>query len=511
MKQLTILIVVIIAYSASISAIKRPNATKQPDAKKRPNIVVILSDDVGFEEYGMFGIREGASNTPNIDKLSQKGVAFKTTYAQSICVPSRAVFISGNYGVNTGSYDNSLSYLPNVRGRINRDKERLPLFTKVAKDAGYKVAIAGKWHHILGGWIPDDKDILGVDTYCMWNGSKRGYERVLDTILSYEPTWEAKNLLPRYWKPMYIQNGKLLKTKLEDYGPDILSDFICDFMEQEADSEKPFLAYYTMALAHGVHCPTPRDTLNGDTPNNNDYKWSTKKGQHYFRSQIRYMDELIKKINDKAHELGIADNTIFIYTSDNGTVSLAKSRRVEYGVHVPLVIWGAGIEQRGLTDELTDFTDILPTIADFAGITVDKPYDGKSLKPFLIGEKDETKEVIYSFPGISRLVRTKDFMLEAVCPLYGYPKGRFYKTNGSCDGRGYENITDNPKYIKERAMFDSLLNVYPATLPESFDDPIWKLGHMNRGYKVFTGKRKRNNHLVLPTLYKFYDESFGSN
>ncbi len=499
MKKLAILGLILFAYSEITFA------------QTRPNIIVILSDDVGFEEYGMFGIREGASNTPNIDSLSRQGVSFKNTYAQSICVPSRAVLMTGSYGVNTGSYDNSLTYHPDLGARINRYRERLPFFTKVAKDAGYKVAIAGKWHHVLGRWIPDDKKILGVDTYCMWNGSKRGYERVLNTKLAYEPTWEAKDKLARYWKPMYIQDGELLKTKLTDYGPDLLSDFICAFMEQETESEEPFLAFYSMVLAHGVHCPTPRDTLNGDIPNNNDHKWATEEGQYYFRSQIRYMDELVKKVNDKAHELGIADNTIFIYTSDNGTVSSAKSRGVEYGVHVPLVVWGAGIEQRGLTDELADFTDILPTIADFAGITVNKSFDGKSLKPFLIGEKDETKEVIYSFPGISRLVRTKDFMLEAVCPLYGHPEGRFYKTNGSCDGRGYENVTDNPIYAKERAMFDSLLNVFPSTLPESFEDPIWKLDGMERGYNVFTGKRKRNNHLVLPTRYKFYDESFGSN
>ena len=79
--------------------------------KQRPNIVVILSDDIGFEEFGIYKVKKGeVSNTPNIDKLGEVGVAFKTAYAQSICGPSRAMFYSGNYAMHNGAYDNKIKY-----------------------------------------------------------------------------------------------------------------------------------------------------------------------------------------------------------------------------------------------------------------------------------------------------------------------------------------------------------------------------------------------------------------
>lgn len=116
--------------------------------------------------------------------------------------------------------------------------------------------------------------------------------------------------------------------------------------------------------------------------------------------------------------------------------------------------------------------------------------------------------MIYSFPGPTRLVRTKEFMLEAVCPLYGKPDGRFYKTNGSWDGRGYENSTHNPEFAAERATFDALLEHYPTRLPASWDDPLWKDPSMQKGYKFFTNPRTAAKHLELPGKYKFYDPTF---
>ena len=184
-----------------------------------------------------------------------------------------------------------------------------------------------------------------------------------------------------------------------------------------------------------------------------------------FLSQINYLDKLVGKIVQTVDDAGITDNTIIIFASDNGTTASAKSKGVEYGVHVPFIVHGHKIKQRGMTSELMDFTDVLPTLADLAGATIpaDKNVDGISLKPFLCGES-ETKEVIYSFPGVARLVRTKDFMLEAVSPLYEQPRGRFYKTNKSWDGPGYENISHNPEYAPIRKQFDQYVSELPSTL-----------------------------------------------
>jgi len=485
-------------------------------AAKRPNIVFILSDDAGFEEFGIYDVKKGEpSNTPNIDKLGERGVAFAHCWGQAICGPSRSMLISGNYAIHNGAYDNKLAYLPGKKGRLGTG-DNLPHFTRILHDAGYKVAVGGKWHNPAGYMVLDDHKELGLDSWCVWNADPKPLEERPGEKLVPDDMWEIAAIsglpkIARYWKPGIIKNDVVVPTTMKDYGPDIFNDFNCELIEENANGDQPFLAYYTQVLPHGAHCPTP-DLVEkeGYSPTNESTKKGTAEGMKMFLAQLNYADKLVGKVIAKVEELGIADNTIILYASDNGTTSSAKGRGVEYGVHVPFMVAGAGIKQRGMTDELMDFTDVLPTLVDFASAEIpkDQHVDGTSLKPFLTGKSETTKDAIYSFPGPTRLVRTKDFMLEAVCPLYGKPQGRFYKTNGSWDGRGYENITHNPEFAAERKKFDVLLNTYPTRLPDSWDDPLWQEKSMQKGYTFFTNPRTVDKHLDLPRQYPFYDPSF---
>lgn len=483
------------------------------EKNKRPNIVVILSDDVGFEEHGIYDVRKGeSSKTPNIDKLGNEGVCFKTAWAQAICGPSRAMFYSGNYAANNGAYDNKICWRP---GNEKRNLDRFPNFMKVLHDAGYKTAVAGKWHNPIGGQLGVHNDLLGVDEYIVWNSMPDKIKSLTGQTVTPDENWEIaaiskQPILSRFWKPMYVKNGELMETTMNDYGPDILAKFICDFIDENADSAEPFLAFYPMVLAHSSHCVTPFDVDNGAKPSNEHFKSGTQPGRSYFENQIRYADKLVGDIVETINKAGIADNTIIIYASDNGTTSSAKGKGVEYGVHVPFVVAGAGIKQRGMTDELLDFTDVLPTLADFAQAKVASKYnvDGRSAKDFLTGKSDATKPVIFAQPGVSSLVRTKEFMLEAVSPLYGFPNGRFYKTNGSYDGRGYENITHNEEYKKEREQFEAYLVKMSSKLPHSFDNELWKTKDLKRGYNFFNNDMRKKAHLSLPKAYQFYDPSF---
>lgn len=489
---------------------------KAKDKKKdtRPNIIVILSDDVGFEEYGIYKVKKGEpSNTPNIDKLGMQGVTFKTAYAQAICGPSRAMLYSGNYAANNGAYDNKLYWNPEAKkGKMNLDQ--FPNFVKILHDAGYSTAVAGKWHNPIGGHLGINNELLGVDDYMVWYSDADKVEKITGVKLTPDEDWElaaltGKPLLSRFWKPAYIHNDKLLTTTMNDYGPDLLSDYICDYIKDNSKSEQPFLAFYSMVLAHSAHCVTPYEVEKGEKPSNEHFRKGTEKGSAIFKSQVRYADQLVAKIQQTVIDQGIDDNTIIIYASDNGTTASAKGKGVEYGVHVPFIVAGAGIKQRGMTDELIDFTDVLPTLADFAQTEIPSKYnvDGVSTKDFLTGKSDKTKEVMYAHPGVSTVIRTKDFMLEAVSPVYGYPKGRFYKTNGSYDGRGYENITNNPSYPEERARFEEYYQRLKPKFPESFDDPIWQ-SQIKKGYKFFNNEKRKKSHLSLPKSYQFYDPSF---
>ena len=484
-------------------------------AQKRPNIVLILADDIGFEEFGVYKVKKNKpSNTPNIDALAEQGVAFKTAYAQSICGPSRSMIYSGNYAMNTGAYDNKLAYKPGMK-RINKDLDRLPNFVKVLHDAGYTTLVSGKWHNPAGGTLGVHNELLGVDEYMVYNSQPSSVKKLTGIDLKPDENWETaaiskQPILSRYWKPQYVKNGKLLETTMKDYGPDLLSDYVCDFIKRKAKSDQPFLAFYPMVLAHSSHCVTPIDVKNGDKPSNVHERMADPKGKRYFLNQVAYADQLVQKIWNTIQEQGIADETIFIFTSDNGTTASAKSKGVEYGVHIPFVVTGAGIKQRGMTDELTDFTDVLPTLAAFAETKVPSKYnvDGVNIKPFLTGKSNETKPVIYAQPGVSSIVRTKDYLLEAVSPVYGYPKGRFYKTNNSYDGRKYENITHDEKYTVQRTQFEKYLDKFHNLSPVSFDDPIWEKPNLKRAYKHFNNPKRKKSHLSLPVNYKFYDPSF---
>ena len=506
-----------LAFITLMSLFSFTAAASEP---QRPNIVVFLSDDAGFEEFGIYKVKKDkASNTPNIDRLGERGTTFAHCWGQSICGPSRSMFLSGNYAVHNGAYDNNLKYLPEVKGKIQNNPERVPSFTKLIKDAGYQVAIAGKWHNPAGYMVLKNPKELGVDEYCMWNAYPRTFEKLLGVKLIPDDTWEPNDYvkkgsmkISRYWKPGIIQNNKVLTTTMKDYGPDIYSDFVCDFIKKNAAAKKPFLAYYTMVLPHDSHCVTPIEVAQGATPSNKNYPKHTEKGYQMFLSQLHYADKLVGKVVRQIEASGIADNTIIIYASDNGTTSSAKGKGVKYGVHVPFIVAGAGIKKRGMTQELMDFTDVLPTLVDFAGASLpqDKNVDGKSLKPFLTGESEHTKEVIYSFPGVGRLVRTKDYMLECVSPLYTSPVGRFYKTNGSWDGRAYENISTHPEYASVRKLFVQHMSKIDWPLPTSFEDPVWQHPSMQQGFKHFTNKKVKKRFFELPKSYPFYDPSFKS-
>jgi arylsulfatase A len=488
----------------------------------KPNIVFIISDDVGFEEVGCYGVIDRESITPNIDRLSEKGVRFNTCYAQAICGPSRAMLYTGNYAINTGQYDNKLKYFKSDAETVSERRreyrnhyQSLPCLTKIMKDGGYFVGWAGKWHHttIAGGHVHKISKELGIDTYIEYSSSPKMYEKLIGEKMMPDDTWErsaigGEPIISRYWKPGFIKDGEIMETDMNDYGPDILANFICEEIKKERPDDQPFFLMYTMNLAHSAHCVTPYEVATGASPDNTHIRKGTPEGTKIFKSQVRYMDALVGRIIDTVEEEGLIEDTIIIYTSDNGTTSSAKSKGVEYGVHVPFVVSGPQIDIIGPTDELMDFTDILPTFAEWAGVDLSNvKYDGISLAPFLRGNSHDTKPTIYSFAGPARLIRTKTHLLEAVSPLYDQPSGKLYKTNGSFDGKGYENLASSGDYLEIQSEFEHLKALLPSVLPESFSDIIWEREEMQKAKAHFDNAKRKRATLSLPKDYMFYDDS----
>ena len=458
---------------------------------KLTNIVLIMSDDVSPDLYGCYG--NDLVKTPNIDKMAKQGVMFQTAWASAICAPSRAMIMTGRYGSTTGVYFNAL-WMKDSSKRLFLDNSS---FGKLLRDAGYATAIAGKWH--CGSVMPYE-DSVGFDEYCLWEGA--GEIEKLEGSPKYERLYDGDGAHPRFWQPSVVQNHKLVKTGPNDFGPDIFTNFICDFIERNKD--RPFLAYYPMVAPHGTREGVTTTPLRGKVGEMG--KPPTKEeADARFRALNEYIDVCVGRIIEKVTTLGLLENTLIVYCADNGTAVTAKSRGVERGSHVPFVVWGGGVKKRGATDELMDYSDVLPTLVDYAGGDLGGyKADGKSLKPFLSGKTDKHREWIYSCVSTTQLMRTKEYMLEVVNPILDSPRGRFYYTGNHRFGKGYELVNDHREHAATRKQFDKILENMPPLMK---DNPFWKTNK---------GKRFLNEYILDPKYpkkhlhnhddYRFYEE-----
>jgi arylsulfatase A-like enzyme len=484
-------------------------AADPPTTNSRPNIVLILADDVSADMFSCYE-QPGTARTPNIDRLGREGAQFRTCFAPAICAPSRACLMTGVYGNRSGVFRNDM-WAFDSRGTLFT---RQHSWAKLLREAGYATAVAGKWHcGAKEAWEPE----VGFTEFCMWEGPEKIKAHFgIDVIESGQRKQLA---LPdvRYWYPSTVCNREYVEVTESDFGPDIRCEFLMDFMTRMAASNTPFVAYWPTVIPHGPYSTTPDAgaimDIEQEKPDTKGLSreqreqvledYGRKQGER-FVNLIEYMDKLIGKLIRRAEDLGIYDNTYFIFCADNGTATTAKDRGVERGVHVPYVVKGPGVRQRGLTDELTDFADIAPTLLDMAGVPypADVAFDGKSQMPFLTGETESHREWIYAYTGPVQVLRTKTHLLEARAPFYGKPRGRFYFTGDNRFGRGYERMDNAP----ERARFDELIQSLPSHLEE--DHAFWtsKLGRRwlakNPDRSVLAAKQLHNH-----PDFSFYDET----
>lgn len=322
-------------------------------AAEKPNVVLILADDVGVEAFSSYGSEQ--YRTPRLDRIADTGVRFTHAYSTPLCTPSRVAIMTGKSNVR--NYTDFGALQPGSY-----------TFAQLFRDAGYKTAVAGKWQLQGSANVPGTPtSASGFDTYCLWN------------------TGRTKR--PRYWTPSIEQDGRLLDLPADAYGPDVFTDFLIEFIEQNRDG--PFLAYYPMALVHDPFLPTP-DSADRDSRDE----------QRNFEDMVAYADKVVGRIDDTLERLGIADETILIFTSDNGThrkirsrlghvaVQGAKGTPRDAGTHVPLIVRAPGALGGRVLDDLIDFSDFLPTLADAVGVPLppELETDGVSFWPRILGQ-----------------------------------------------------------------------------------------------------------------------------
>lgn len=362
--------------------------------QQRPNIVLIMADDLGYECI----VANGGSSyqTPVLDHMAASGIRFENCHSQPLCTPSRVQIMTGMYNVR-----NYTDF-----GILERDQTT---FAHLFKNAGYKTCIAGKWQL---GREEDSPEYFGFDEHCLWQHT---HGRV-----------DAEKHDTRFSNPLLEINGESIRYSNGEYGPDIVSDYLCDFMER--NKENSFLAYYPMILTHCPFTPTPasRDWDPADM-GSLDYKGDTA----YYNDMVSYMDKIVGKILAKLEDLGLSDNTLVLFTGDNGTdqpiVSIlngmempgGKSFTTDNGTHVPMIAYWKGVIREGdVCHDLVDFSDFLPTICQAAGIVVpNQPLmDGRSFLPQLYGKKGNPRDWIYGWycprrKDLKEWVRGKGFKL----------------------------------------------------------------------------------------------------
>ena len=446
---------------AGAAAISLPglSLSKEKKLKKHKpyNFVLILADDLGAYDVGCYGSTK--YHTLNIDSLAEQGMRFKTCFACPICTPSRAMLMTGRYGFRTGWYN--FSRRPGTPNRKDHDIDLgdEPNFARMLKQAGYTTAIAGRWlgYHYEYKSVPK----AGFDQYCLWGiwdnmlppGVKhRGAMESLPQTEKQSGAAKGGGVTSRYWHPCMLRNGKYVPTKATDFGPNIASDFCIDFLREQKQNKNPFFLYYSMIRPHEPYPPMP------------DPERPEQKKESGLKASIEYTDHLAGKVVRELDSLGLAEDTIVMFIGDNGTNNSGKADCTERGARVPCIFRCPGTIPSGvISDELTDLSDILPTMAGFSGaqLPVGVTIDGMSLVPTLCGRSGTHREWIFSYLHDHRILRDKRWLLEG--------DGRFYDCGGNRDGNGYKIVTNSkdPEVIEARRRFDKILEKLPA--PEGLE------------------------------------------
>ena len=335
-------------------------------APAKPNIIFILVDDYGIPGVGCYG---GIYQTPNIDALAAGGIRFERCFSSPLCAPSRALCMMGRYGFRTGVVDNPHG------GRATPKKEIC--VAKTMKTAGYATAVAGKWRQL--GYFNSKAEgaVWGFDESLLWGNGAGG---------------EGGD---RYWGTDFVQNGQPLKGIKGRYGPDILHEFVVDFIRRHRD--EPFFIYYPMTMIHGSFRPTP------DMPKNVTDRPVLYKGM------IAYLDKLMGKLVEELDKMNLREKTLIVFVGDNGsvdtgtvhgrTVDGVKHELKEGGSRVPLIANWKGTAPAGkVLPDLVDFTDFYVTFAELAGAKLPEGHklDGHSFAPQLRGEKGNPREWVYA-------------------------------------------------------------------------------------------------------------------
>jgi arylsulfatase A len=397
-----------------------PVLAQEQSAPSKPNIIMILSDDVGIGDVGCSG---GPFKTPQIDTLAKGGTRFEYCYATPLCGPSRCQLLTGRYPFRTGLINN------NSHEAIQPGHEIM--MPTVLKKAGYVTASVGKWGQMSFG--PGE---WGFDEYLMFPGSGR------------------------YWREQtarYRVNGQRRNLPEGQYLPDLMHEFVVSFIARHKD--QPFFLYYPMSHIHGPIVRTP------------DSKPGAGQDELY-ADNIAYMDKLVGKLMAELDRLHLREKTVVLFAGDNGTARFGvntatvngrriigmKATMLEGGSRVPLLVnWPGVTPGAKVSHDLIDFSDFFATFAELGGAELPKgvTLDSHSFAAQIKGEKGAPREWVYVELNGRSYVRNDRFKLTKKGELFDLSEAPYKEILIASD-------TTDPAAIDARKHLQEILDRHPA-------------------------------------------------
>jgi len=413
-------------------------STPKASAKRPPNILFILADDLGYAELGCYGQQK--IKTPHLDRLASQGMRFTLHYSGSpVCAPSRCVLLTGKHPGHAAIRNNKeMKQLPDeVARRYGIEPEfsgQQPLpdeeitLAELLKKAGYTTACIGKWG--LGQFgTSGDPNRQGFDLFYGYNCQRHAH--------SYYPAylWENGRKVPLDNDPPVPGHAKLpagadpndpasyRPFQGKDYAPDRMLRRAEEFIRQNKD--RPFFLFYTTTLVHlALHVPEedlkPYLGLWPETPFTGDGYTPHRTPRAAYAAMVSRLDRDVGRLLALLEELGLEKDTIVFFSSDNGTADVPKEVDAKFfqsvgplrglkgslyegGIRVPMIVrWPGKIPAGTTTDHISAFWDIVPTVAELVGFEVPAGIDGISFAPTLLGRAQEQKQheyLYWEFPG----------------------------------------------------------------------------------------------------------------
>ncbi|KAM5172606.1 arylsulfatase A isoform 1-T2 [Mantella aurantiaca] len=358
-----------------------------------PNVILLFADDLGFGDLGVYG--HPTSRTPNLDNMAARGLRFTDFYTTgAVCSPSRASLMTGRFQARSGVYP-GVFYPSSVGG--------LPLsevtIAEVLRSQGYVTAMAGKWHLGLGlngTYLPTQQGFqhfLGVP-YSHDQGPCQDLICFPPDTLCYGTCDLGDTLLPVFIDEKILQQPVDFTELVPLY-----KEFSKSFIQKAAEENQPFFLYYA---SHHTHYPQFASA---------HYTGQSMRGK--FGDALLELDGTVGDLLKTVWDLGIQNNTLFIFTADNGPETMRQERggssgllkcgkgtTYEGGMREPAIMYWEGKIKPGVTSQLASTLDILPTVAALAGATLpDVTLDGYDLSQLILNHQESPRKTFYYFPS----------------------------------------------------------------------------------------------------------------